>query len=169
MHRKTHLSLILALLIVLVGCNAVNSEDEKSEFELAVSGEFDTSLSGMALFSEALHDQDAVFLIQLQSDTENPYVLISIESLNPQRLGMGSYRIVGGKASVENPATDVIVVYTRSQQDPFLFDPFTATGGTLEVTHSSESSIRGHIQFDATGQNALQIGVTGSLNAIPGR
>ena len=78
----------------------------------------------------------------------------------------GTYPILPGP----DPGADAFsVTYTRSQEDPFLFDPFFGTGGTLTVTASGTSRVTGRLSFSADAGSGRVIQVEGTFDAVPGR
>lgn len=162
--------LLLLSSLLLSGCELFGTEEEEEggpgRFEATVSGAFDHALTGQALFAVTLHDGQPVFTLQFQSDTDAPFILLSAERPVTATPQAGTYAVVGSLA--EAGASAFAVTYTRSQQNPFLFDPFTATGGTLEITTSTPNRLRGVFSFDARADGARTIRVEGTFDAIAG-
>ena len=161
-------AVLLAAGMVLGGCDAAPGEDRAAAgFTARVTGAVEAELEGRALFATIRKDGADVFGLQLQAHDAVPYVLVSLERGIAARPAPGAYPVVGQAAGADPAA--FAATYTRSQEDPFFFEPFHATGGTLVVTRSDAGRLAGSVTFTADAGGGRVIEVSAVFDAAPGR
>lgn len=140
-------------------------------FTASVSGDAEDSFEGWSYFGQGEDEQGnqgfGVVMSEVQAGVENGGV-ITIVRVNQNSLPAGDYEIKD--ASGELADGDVVALAIDTDGNT-LAALFASTGGTLHVTSSNGSTIKGTFSFDANGvvfadpETELSITVEGDFTA----
>jgi hypothetical protein len=142
-------------------------------FNADVSGDLETDFDGWALFGAQSEEGGEGFgLVMSEIENENDAGgTITIIRLNATSMPTGAYDFKAFEEA-ENDG-DVVALATDSEGDD-LKAIFTSTGGTLNVTSSSNSELKGNFTVEMVGQvfadpeTEYTITVEGSFSAKKG-
>lgn len=136
------------------------------EYSATVTGALSESIEGPAFFGTDTSEGEPVFVIGLGSQaSEHVIALVREGSARP---GVGSYDI-SDPFEVQG-AGDFTAIHIVGEGD-VLVASFIATSGTLTITESTTSRLRGTFQYEAEGfigedsEDPVTVTVSGSFDA----
>lgn len=162
--------LLIGILLILSGCNALSSSDETGlesrTFKAEVEGYVNQSFEGgEALFETERSDKGDSFSLVLQHiDADTNYHRIVFSKFSEPLLpDSGTYPLVNNEEleNQEIPTKHKGLYYTNIVDHYFL-----STGGTLTITDSSDDMLKGSFDFPALGPDEVHI--TGQFYAERG-
>jgi hypothetical protein len=138
-------------------------------FSAEVTGDVETSFSGYAYHGEGEDEQGnqgyGIVLSEVEAGNENGGVLTFVR--------IGSSSLPAGDYTVKDPSAELqdgdVVALAPDTDGNALVAMFASTGGTLHISSSSGSQIKGTFDFDATGvvfadpETELNVTVAGSF------
>lgn len=145
MNTRTIFTALAAISLVACGDSRDPSgPGDDYGFELAVSGDMTAELEGDAFFGEDTGaNGEPVFAILLMNEDEESMVLLA--KPGTQRPGVGSYTF-----AVEPGNSSWSGALTSTDGDELL-GFFIAESGTITITESTATRLRGTIQFQGSG------------------
>lgn len=143
----TRLSLALTALAAtaLLACGDSPSEVEHPfRFQLNVTGDMTAALEGRALFaSDSDENGQPVFAVLLMNEDEESMVLFS--KAGAARPPAGTFSFAADPAAGEWAA---VLTSTRGEE---LLGFFIAEAGSITITETTPTRVRGSVQFTASG------------------
>ena len=164
----------LVVALGLVACRDSTGPGLTGEFTGNVTGDHTKSLEGDAFFgfgNDGGPSESGFSLVLLEGNAlgQNDD-LIMISRAQSDRPTVGTYAIVSGEAGEPLSSEFVAVWFPATGEE--INGLFTGTGGSLTITSSASSRLRGTFEFDATGsfdtdpEAILDVSVTGTFDAV---
>lgn len=170
----------MTLAVVAVLASACGGDDGKGtgpgggdngDFSAEVSGDLETTFEGWSYFGLGEDEQGnqgfGVVMSEVESGEANGGV-ITIVRVNENSLPAGDYEIKDATGELNDGDVVALAIDTDGTNLAALF---SSIGGTLHVTSSNGSTIKGTFEFDATGvvfedpETELGITVEGDFTA----
>lgn len=157
MNTRTILTAFAAAALVACGDdNGPSGPGNDYRFELEVSGDMTAQLEGDAFFgADTGANGEPVFAILLMNEDEESMVLLAKPGTARPGTGTYSFEVEPGNGEWSGALT--------STEGEELLGFFIAESGTITITESTDSRLRGHIQFHATGFTG-DLGTEGEVN-----
>jgi hypothetical protein len=186
---RAGLLLLAVLLLPLTACDSGGSNDEEADVEdgqvrISISGEASGSFDGFAYFYEYTdpNSGETYFgLVLTNTNTETPsttseFITIVRESSRP---GTGTYSFANADDDLDadDLQSDLFVaIVSSATTDQDVFGFYVSDGGSLVIDQSSNDTVSGSFELNATGfrfasgsqqPEEVTITVEGAFNANP--